>query len=371
MVNLKRRRALGFAAATAAAAYVGNAPAYQSYSSGGGDPRSLDELYREALAERGRLVVYAGGDLATAQVATENAFRQRFPGVEIRIVTDLSKYHDSRIDQQLARRNLECDVTQLQTLQNFERWKRDGVLLRYKPIGRDAVYPQFKDPDGYFVAMMVLAFSNYVNITQIPEAQAPRDALDYLDPALKGRLALVYPQDDDAVLYQYDRIVSTHGWEYMDRLMTQDVEWRRGTIPTRLHVAAGNKAATFNVSGPLITPAGATSKFLVPRNDSFLSWPQTAAIFAAAKNKAAAKLYLSWLLDKQRIESSPYQWSVRMDVAPPAGWQPLSSYNTDPTAFGRFMKDRARLERLRYQFEHLIGPVVGPNPTGVQGLYVA
>lgn len=370
MVNMERRRALGFAAATAAAAYVGSAPAYEGDASGS-DWRSLDELYREALAERGRLVVYAGGDLPTAQVATENAFRQRFPGVEIRIVTDLSKYHDARIDQQLARRNLECDVTHLQTLQNFERWKNDGVLLRYKPIGWEAVFPEFKDRDGYFTAITVLAFSNYVNLSQIPEAQAPRDALDYLDPSLKGRLALVYPQDDDAVLFQFDRIVSAHGWGYMDRLMTQDVEWRRGTVPTRLHVAAGNKAATFNVSGPLVPPAGATSKFLLPRNDSFLSWPQTGAIFKDAKHKAAAKLYMSWLLDKQRIESNRFQWSVRMDVAPPPGWHPLSSYNTDPTAFGRFMKDRARLERLRYQFEHLIGPVVGPNPAGVQGLYVA
>lgn len=370
MVNVERRRALGFAAATAAAAYVGSAPAHTGDTSMT-DTRSLDELYREAVAEGGRLVVYAGGDLPAAQVATENAFRQRFPGVQIRIVTDLSKYHDSRIDQQLARRKLECDVAHLQTLQNFERWKRDGVLLSYKPVGWDAVFPQFKDADGYFVAVTVLAFSNYVNLNLIPEAQAPRDALDYLDPRLKGRLALVYPHDDDAVLFQFDRIVRAHGWEYIDALMTQEVEWRRGTIPTRLHVLNGYKAATFNVSGPLVAPPGVTSKFLLPRNDSFLSWPQTGAIFKNAKHKAAAKLYLSWLLDKQRIESNLFQWSVRMDVAPPAGWQPLSAYNTDPLAFGRFMTDRARLERLRYQFEHLIGPVVGPNPTGVQGLYVA
>ncbi len=369
MVNPGRRRLLKISAASMAAAYLGNALARDR--GGSDDARSLDDLYREAQAEGGRLVVYAGGDLPTAQVATENAFRQRFPKVEIRIVTDLSKYHDSRIDLQLARGTLECDVAHLQTLHNFERWKNEGALLRYKPIGWDAVFPDFKDHDGYYVGVTVLAFSNYVNTNLIPESQAPLDAVDYLDPRLKGQLALVYPQDDDAVLFQFDRIVRAHGWDYMDQLMTQDVEWRRGTIPTRIYVAEGHKAATFNVSGPLVPPSGATGKFLLPLKDSFLSWPQTGAIFKKAKHKAAARLYLSWLLDKQRIESSPFQWSVRRDVAPPPGWQPLSHYDTDPNAFGRFMKDRARLERLRFQFEHLIGPVVGPNPAGVQGLYVA
>ncbi len=35
------------------------------------------------------------------------------------------------------------------------------------------------------------------------------------------------------------------------------------------------------------------------------------------------------------------------------------------------MKDRTRVERLKTQFEHIIGPAEGPNPTGTKGVYVA
>jgi hypothetical protein len=48
----------------------------------------------------------------------------------------------------------------------------------------------------------------------------------------------------------------------------------------------------------------------------------------------------------------------------------LSGYNTDPQGFRRFMQDRSRVERLKTQFEQIIGPVVGPNPTGANGVYL-
>lgn len=63
------------------------------------EQRSLDEIYQAALAEGGSLVVYAGGDVPDGNAGIEKAFKARFPGIDIRVITDLSKYHDTRIDQ--------------------------------------------------------------------------------------------------------------------------------------------------------------------------------------------------------------------------------------------------------------------------------
>ena len=330
---------------------------------------TLDELHKAALAEGGKLIIYAGGDLPNGQAATEQAFKGRFPGMDIRILVDLSKYHDARIDNQFARGRLEPDVVHLQTLHDFDRWKQEGRLLPYKPLGWDQVYPDFKDPDGAFTAVNVFAFSNVVNMKLVPEAEAPRDALDYLNPKLKGRLVLTYPHDDDAVLYQFDRIVGMYGWEYMDRLLAQEPQWIRGTAPARLVVAKGEKVATFTASGPLATPPDSPAKFLLPKADSFLSWPQTGAIFKEARHPAAAKLYLSWLLSKEVQEGRAWQWPVRRDMKAPAGYGPVFDYNTYPVRFRAFMSDRARVERLKFQMELYIGPVRGSNPTQVEGLY--
>jgi ABC-type Fe3+ transport system substrate-binding protein len=332
------------------------------------ETRSLDELHKAALAEGADLIVYAGGDLPNAQAATEQAFKARFPGMNIRILVDLSKYHDARIDNQIARGKLECDVAHLQTLHDYDRWKADGHLLYYKPLGWEHVYPDFRDPDGAYVAVNIFCFTNIINTKLVTEAEAPRDALDYLDPKWKGRIVLTYPHDDDAVLYQFDRMISEHGWGYIDRLMTQDVQWIRGTVPARLVVAKGDKAATFTASGLLTTPADSPTKLILPRSDSFLTWPQTGAIFKLARRPAAAKLYMSWLLSKE-VQEGRGQWPVRRDVTPPAGFANVMNYNTYTVRFRAFMQDRARIERLKVQMEHYIGAPQGPNPTEVKGLY--
>ena len=335
------------------------------------ETRSLDEIHKAALTEGGKLIVYSGGDVPNAQAGLEKAFMERFPGMSIRIFTDLSKYPDARIDLQLQRGRLEADVAVLQTLHDFDRWKEEGQLLAYKPLDWNALLAEYKDPDGAFMGIGVIAFSNSYNTAQLNEAEAPRDALDYLDPKFKGRIVLTYPHDDDAVLYQFDRIVSAHGWEYLDKLLSQDVQWIRGTVPARMVVAEGKKAATFTASGTFAPAANATSRFILPRRDVFQSWPQTGAIFKQAPHKEAAKLYMSWMASREATVARTTQWSVRRDVPAAGNIGAIESFNTDPTRFRVFMKDRSRIERLKTQFEHVIGPAIGANPTGTKGVYLA
>ncbi|MGL4766774.1 MAG: hypothetical protein ACRCV6_01630 [Formosimonas sp.] len=119
------------------------------------ETKSLEELHKEALAEGGHLVVYAGGDTPTQQDATKDAFEKRFPGIKVDMIVDYSKYHNARIDYQLETKQLKPDFTMLQTLQDFPRWKKQGVLMDYKPAGWEAVYPSFKDKDGAYSGVFV------------------------------------------------------------------------------------------------------------------------------------------------------------------------------------------------------------------------
>ena len=78
-----------------------------SAAQGGGrqvaeETRSLDELYQAAKAEGGKLVVYAGGDVASQQAGVVAAFKEQFPDIDLTMVVDYSKFHDARIDNQFA-----------------------------------------------------------------------------------------------------------------------------------------------------------------------------------------------------------------------------------------------------------------------------
>jgi hypothetical protein len=56
-------------------------------------------------------------------------------------------------------------------------------------------------------------------------------------------------------------------------------------------------------------------------------------------------------------------FSARVDVPPPAGLKPLSSYKV-ANGYREFVSDEAKLVELRKRFEALTGPVV--NAGGVR-----
>ena len=332
------------------------------------DTRSLEEMPKAALAEGGQLIVYGGGDLPNGGAGLETAFMKRFPGMQARVLVDRSKFQGIRIDNQLARNRLQPDVVHILALHCYERWKADGQLLPYKPAGWNEVDPSYNDPDGCWTATAIYAFSTFVNTGLVSGAEAPRDWIDFVDPKFKGKLALTYPNDDDSVLYQFDLAIAKHGWDWLDRLVKQDVLWVQGSGVNRQLIERGERAASFNTSGPLVPTPNAKTRFLLPRSDSFLSWAHPTSILKKARHPEAAKLYMSWLLSPER-QGGGTAWSVRRDMPTPAGYGPLSSYNTSPSAFRTALLDRPRLEKLRDQITQVIGPALDPNPTRVVGVF--
>jgi hypothetical protein len=200
--------AAGFSASitgTAAAASTSLRPRGHA----GDETKSLDELYTDARREGSELVIYAGGDTPDQQDATKQAFLSEFPDIKLTMVVDYSKYHDVRIDNQLATKTLVPDVVQLQTLQDFTRWQRMGVLLPYKPAGFSSLYPDFRDRDGAWVAIAVYAFSYMFN--ESLGSGGPDTPRDLVDLRWNGAIASSYPNDDDAVLYLYRLYAKAYG----------------------------------------------------------------------------------------------------------------------------------------------------------------
>lgn len=362
MNNFRKTAISVFAVLTAAASLQAHAAGLET--------RSLDQLYRAALKEGGTLTVYAGGDTPEQQNDIKSAFEKRFPGITLNTIVDYSKVHDARIDNQAATRSVKADVVQLQTLQDFPRWKREGVLMHYKPIGWDKVYHGFKDKDGAWTGVFVDAFSHVANPSVLGNIPTPRTFADYLNPALKGKIISTYPNDDDAVLFQYKLAVDENGWQWLEKLMKQQPYFIRGTQAPADDVESGKYAVTFSTDGMLKPGASVKSRFAIPEKGGFTAWAQRAAILKDARHPAAAKLYLSWLLDKETQQNVWYMWPVRTDVTPPSGYKHIWQYpQANLKAFERFMADRDGAERFRAQIRLYVGDVKGESSAGELGLH--
>ena len=318
--------------------------------------QSLDALYQQAKTEGG-LVLYVGGPTAPWD-AKAKEFSARYPGVTVSVTGGFSNVLDKQIDEQMAAGKPEVDLAMFQTLQDFVRWKQEGVLLAFKPPGFDKMDRSFVDPDGAFVAVQINAHTYAYNPDLVKPEEVPRSALDFLNPRFKGKVVSCYPADDDATLYAFYSIVQKYGWSYMDRYMANEPNFIQGHLGVVRSIASGENLVTFDTIASISMDQknlGLTQAMAFPQSDPLPIWPFTAAIFNSAPHPNAAKLFLSWYLSPA-VQAKAGSWSPRSDVRAPYGWKPILSYNVVNT-YREFLTNTRQLEDLRMRFEAYTGPV--------------
>jgi ABC-type Fe3+ transport system substrate-binding protein len=325
--------------------------------------QGVNDIYTKAKAE-GTLVLYVGGPTAPWE-ATARIFEQRYPGIKVSITGGFSNVLDQKIDQQLKDSKLEVDTAIFQTLQDFVRWKAEGQLLAFKPIGFDAIDPSFKDKDGGFFGVMVIAMPYMYNTQYVAAADVPNSALDFLKPQFRGKTVTPYPADDDATLWVFHKIVLKYGWDYMDKYMANKPNFIQGHLGQQRSIASGQNWVTFDSIFNITEPEKKVGK---PVESHFSTvdatpiWPLTGAIFKNAPHPNAAKLFLTWLLEpEQQVRTGT--WSSRGDVPPPAGFKSIFSYQVT-NDYISFPTNETQLVALRKLFESYTGPVV--NVGGVR-----
>lgn len=168
--------------------------------------RTIDEIYKAAVAEGGVVTLWHGGDEVNQMDFIKTAFETKFPDMKLNLTVDLSKYHDGRIDEQLTGKNVFVDSVMLQTVHDFPRWAREGALMNYAPLGFDQVHPAFKDSvSASWYGVELLFWSNVWNSKKLPNANFSSFE-SFLEPEFKDKLVLTYPHDDDAVLFAFDQM---------------------------------------------------------------------------------------------------------------------------------------------------------------------
>ncbi|KAM0228828.1 hypothetical protein ACHAPO_010465 [Fusarium lateritium] len=325
------------------------------------EDRTLDQIYKAALKEGDAVTLWAGGDEKAQQNSLKQAFEERFPGITLNVTVDLSKYHDARLDQQLAAGKVSVDSVILQTLHDYPRWAQEGALLNYAPAGFDQIEQAFKDGSAAWYGVWVSSWAGAWNTKKLPDIDPPQEYEDWLRPEFKNKLVLTYPNDDDAVLWGFYLILQQYGTAWFDKLIAQNPRWVRGSQTPSILIGQENStyAAYFAASGGWNNTD--TLSYSRPTKGKYVSWPQTAAILKDAPHPEGAKLLHNFILSKEQ-QASPRRWSVRRDIPTPAGLPDLRNQTaTNPAEFARFMNDRALVERLKLYFESRIGTPQGKS----------
>jgi ABC-type Fe3+ transport system substrate-binding protein len=317
---------------------------------------SVDDIYARAKAEGG-LSLYGAGPTALWEGAVVE-FNKKYPEIKVAITPGFSNVLDKKVEQQLKDNKVEVDGAAFQTIQDFVRWAKEGVLLKYKPPGFDKVDAHWKDKDGAYVAFAVNAHPYAYNSQRVKPGDIPRSALDFLKPEFRGKLVAAYPQDDDATLYVFYGIVTKYGWSYMDKYMANQPNFIQGHLGVARSISAGDNLVTLDTIANVSLSEKAAGK---PHDIAFSTvdplpvWPLCGAIFKGGPHPNAARLFVAFYLSREQ-QARTGTWSSRSDVPPPAGLKPILSYKI-MNSYRDFLTDEPRLIQLRKRFGDLVGPI--------------
>lgn len=327
----------------------------------GAKAETLAELYEKAKAEKD-VVFYSGGPAAPHE-SRAKLFMEQFPGITVKVTGGFSNVLNQQIEQQMAEKKLAVDMAFFQTVQDFAAWKKQGKLMLFKPDGFEHIYPNFKDPDGAYMALSANALTYAYNTTAVKAEDAPKSAEDFLKPMFAGKLITCYPADDDATLYLFHVIIAKYGWGWMDKYMAHKPNFVQGHLPVARSVAAGENIATFDASSSVYAFRRQGQLEVVWSSvDETPVFTLTGGIFKDAPHPNAAKLYLTWFLAKEQ-QAKVGSFSSRADVPPPEGFKPLTSYKI-ANAYREFMLDDKLIAELRKRMEGYTGPPL--NKGGVR-----
>ncbi|HZN28192.1 MAG TPA: ABC transporter substrate-binding protein, partial [Xanthobacteraceae bacterium] len=234
-----------------------------------------------------------------------------------------------------------------------------GKMLAFKPQSFDAIDKSFKDPDGAFIVWYVGTLSYAYNTQHVKPEDAPKSALDFLKPAFRGKMIACYPHDDDATLYLFHTIMQKYGADYLDKYVANQPNWVQGHLSVSRSVAAGKDLVTPDATTSTILNlkrAGQPIEYGFSNVDPVPIYYSTAGIFKDAPHPNVAKLYLSWILEREQ-QSRIGTYSSRTDVPPPLPeLKPLFSYNV-ANGYRDFVTDAALVADLRKRFEAAVGPI--------------
>lgn len=326
---------------------------------------SIDDIYAKAKAEKS-LVLYAGGPTAPWDAAAAQ-FKQKYPGIEVKIEGGFSNVLDRKIDDQIKAKALEVDAAFFQTVQDYVRWKKEGDLLAFKPDGFAKIDSHWKDKDGAYVGLSVNAHPYAYNTQLVKPADVPKSALDFLKPEFRGKVVAAYPQDDDATLYDFNSITKKYGWGYWDKYFANQPKFIQGHLDVARSISSGNNLVTLDTIASISLgekQAGKPQDIAFSSVDPLPIWALTGAVFKDAPHPNAAKLFISFYLSKEFQATLPAgTWPVRSDVAPSGGMKPILSYKV-VNSYREFLTNEKQLVELRARFAKLVGPIT--NTGGVR-----
>ena len=306
-----------------------------------GHTETMDEVYRKALKEGGKVTFY--GTLAPNQaIKIIPVFEKRFPGIKVDQIDATSDKLAARAISEARGGKTFGDVLQM-SLENVMRVFEQGLLLDKLPPEADDYPPELKGT--YWVAgefdFIVAAW----NTNMVKKQDEPKQFEDFADPKWKGRL-IADPRDADLLIG-----LASHKYKneekavaLLKRIAANNVEFHRGHSQLAELLVAGQGAACLTCYShhfPARIKKGAPVDYLLAEGIGAVT---ATSVFKNAPHPNSAWLFYRWLIGEegQRVFAAGGRTPAHPKVEPVDKTRPQKIYPIDDKDYKEF----ARYEKI-------------------------
>ena len=277
----------------------------------------------EAAKKEGKVVFYTAMDLAFAQKLGK-AFEAKFPGITARVERSGAERIFSRIAQEYSSNIHAVDLVNTSDLAHTSIWERNKWLAPDMPEEVAKHYDKrFYDDNGMHVTTRILVSPIGYNTNLVKKEDAPSYSGTILNATFQ--------------------IARDLGWEYFEKLAKQNIMQVQSATDTPKKISLGERAVMADGAGYLVIryrEAGQPVEIVYPEEGTPLATGPS-AVFAAAPNPNAARLFQNWMHSRegqQMIVDVACQYSAHGQTVEKKGVRPLKDIKLmkeDPEALER------------------------------------
>jgi iron(III) transport system substrate-binding protein len=294
-------------------------------------PAQAQETVDVAKAKaEGKVSWYTSTPIEQAQKIAA-LFKQQ-TGIEVELFRSGGSAILSRFQQEMAAGRAAADVLTHSEPAAANALAKKGYFVAFKPRNFDKVPDAAKAADGTFVGQRLNLMTHYLRSDRIAAADEPKTWDDLLNTKYKGKLVMTDPSFTSLQVSVVGNMSKELGNQQVSDML------KRGE---RL-IAVGaldSYAADLRRDGHQV-------KTLYPTDGVFII-PSPTSVVKGSPHPNAAKLFAEFMIgdDAQKVFPADGGYSVRIDIAPPAGSPDLKSLKIIPVDENYIERETQRIKR--------------------------
>ena len=300
----------------------------------------------KAKAE-GKVSWYTSTPIEQAQKIAAR-FKQQ-TGIDVELFRSGGSAILSRFQQEMTAGRAAADVLTHSDPAAAHALAKRGFFVAFKPKNFDKVPDEARDPNGQFVGQRLNMMTHYLRSDKVAAADEPKTWDDLVNAKYKGKLVMTDPSFTSLQVSVVGMISKLRGWDYYKKLRSNDVMIVQGNQQVSDMLKRGERliavGALDSYAADLKTE-GHPIKTLYPSDGVFII-PSPTSVVKGSPHPNAAKLFAEFMIgdDAQKVFPADGGYSVRIDIAPPAGSPDLKSLKIIPVDEDYIARETQRVKR--------------------------